>query len=249
MPLRRQFPARSFEAEDVRLRRVDPHYVKILIRCSPRMRSPRSLPRSAINARWIGRQRAAADNRKKSRRRTRHAAIIYRALAKFGVTQEDADRSMIPALKAPSFEAPLRFAKPRPMTRPTDGEAQPRHDRAADDRRELQGFQLRAARARRRSHPGRGGRARAVRGRRARELGRAFRARGGGGGAAQWLPAAANFFGPPGSGFTYDCMRYGLKVRDNGELAELYLSMLERRVGTGGLAMPRLTSGYPHALA
>jgi hypothetical protein len=44
-------------------------------------------------------------------------------------------------------------------------------------------------------------------------------------------------------------MRFGLKARDNGELAELYLSMLERRLGKVGLAMPRLTSGYPHTLA
>jgi 1,2-phenylacetyl-CoA epoxidase catalytic subunit len=65
----------------------------------------------------------------------------------------------------------------------------------------------------------------------------------------QWLPAAANFFGPPGSGFGYDCLRFGLKARDNGELTELYLSMLERRLVNVGLAMPRLTPGYPHALA
>jgi 1,2-phenylacetyl-CoA epoxidase catalytic subunit len=65
----------------------------------------------------------------------------------------------------------------------------------------------------------------------------------------EWLPRAMNFFGPPGSGFTYDCLRYGLKSRDNAELAELYLSMLERRVVQAGLEMPRLTPGYPHTLA
>jgi 1,2-phenylacetyl-CoA epoxidase catalytic subunit len=65
----------------------------------------------------------------------------------------------------------------------------------------------------------------------------------------QWLPMAVNFFGPPGSGFTYDCMRYGLKSRDNGELAELYLSMLERRVAQAGLEMPALTGNYPHQIA
>jgi 1,2-phenylacetyl-CoA epoxidase catalytic subunit len=64
----------------------------------------------------------------------------------------------------------------------------------------------------------------------------------------QWLPAAANFFGPPGSGFGYDCLRFGLKARDNGQLTELYLSMLERRLANVGLAMPRLTPGYPHTL-
>ena len=49
-------------------------------------------------------------------------------------------------------------------------------------------------------------------------------------GLREWLPRAVNFFGPPGSGFTYDCIRYGLKARDNGELAEMYLTMLERRL-------------------
>ena len=65
----------------------------------------------------------------------------------------------------------------------------------------------------------------------------------------EWLPRAVNFFGPPGSGFTFDCLRYGLKARDNGELSEMYLTMLERRLGNVGIAMPRLTLDYPHALA
>src|SRR5260370_25358978 len=64
----------------------------------------------------------------------------------------------------------------------------------------------------------------------------------------EWLPRAVNFFGPPGSGFTYDCLRYGLKSRDNAELAELYLSMLERRVVQAGLEMPRPTPRYPPPL-
>ena len=45
----------------------------------------------------------------------------------------------------------------------------------------------------------------------------------------EWLPRAVNFFGPPGSGFTYDCLRYGLKSRDNQELADLFLAMIEKR--------------------
>ena len=65
----------------------------------------------------------------------------------------------------------------------------------------------------------------------------------------EWLPRAVNFFGPPGSGFTFDCIRFGLKMRDNGELAELYLSLLERRVAQAGLQMPQLTPDYPHVLA
>jgi len=42
-------------------------------------------------------------------------------------------------------------------------------------------------------------------------------------------PARGEFFGPPGTGFTYDCIRYGLKSRDNQELADLYVTMLSRR--------------------
>jgi 1,2-phenylacetyl-CoA epoxidase catalytic subunit len=68
-------------------------------------------------------------------------------------------------------------------------------------------------------------------------------------GLREWLPRAVNFFGPPGSGFTFDCIRYGLKACDNGELAEMYLTMLERRLDQAGLSMPRLSTGYPHKLA
>jgi 1,2-phenylacetyl-CoA epoxidase catalytic subunit len=65
----------------------------------------------------------------------------------------------------------------------------------------------------------------------------------------RWIPRAVNFFGPPGSGFTYDCIRYGLKSRDNQELADLYVTMLSRRCDQLGLEMPALTASYPHALA
>jgi 1,2-phenylacetyl-CoA epoxidase catalytic subunit len=65
----------------------------------------------------------------------------------------------------------------------------------------------------------------------------------------RWIPRAVNFFGPPGTGFTYDCIRYGLKSRDNHELAELYLTMLSRRCEQLGLEMPALTPTYPHGLA
>ena len=55
------------------------------------------------------------------------------------------------------------------------------------------------------------------------------------------------FFGPPGTGFTYDCIRYGLKTRDNQELADLYLAMIGKRCEQLGIALPALTPGYPHA--
>ena len=65
----------------------------------------------------------------------------------------------------------------------------------------------------------------------------------------RWIPRAVNFFGPPGTGFTYDCIRYGLKSRDNEELAELYITMLSRRCDQLGLELPALTATYPHSLA
>ena len=113
MPLGRQFPARTVEAEDVRLRRVDPHYVKSLVR----LLAAHAL---AEKLTALGYQRALDTVTNESLRPTieknlaeecRHAALVYRALREIGVTQEEADRAMIPALKAPSFEAPLRFAK------------------------------------------------------------------------------------------------------------------------------------------
>jgi 1,2-phenylacetyl-CoA epoxidase catalytic subunit len=179
-----------------------------------------------------------------------HAALVYRALRDIGVTQEEADRSMIPALKAPSFEAPLRFARSvageldllmaslsLDMTgllmvgvNYKDSSYAP-HARAAerilDEEAEHELFAV-------------GELASAVERFGPQAVAAALR---------QWLAAAANFFGPPGSGFGYDCKRFGLKARDNGELTELYLSMLERRLDKVGLTMPRLTPGYPHALA
>ena len=113
MPLGRQFPARTVEAEDVRLRRVDPHYVKSLVR----LLAAHAL---AEKLTALGYQRALDTVTNEALRPTieknlaeecRHAALVYRALREIGVTQEEADRAMIPALKAPSFEAPLRFAK------------------------------------------------------------------------------------------------------------------------------------------
>ena len=64
----------------------------------------------------------------------------------------------------------------------------------------------------------------------------------------RWIQRAVNFFGPPGTGFTYDCIRYGLKSRDNEELADLYVTMLSRRCEQFPLEMPSLTGSYPHAL-
>jgi hypothetical protein len=252
MALGRQFPARTVEAEDIRLRRVDSHYTKSLIR----LLAAHAL---AEKLTALGYQRALETVTDDSLRKVieknlaeerRHALLVYRALRDIGVTQEEADRALIPALKAPSFEAPLRFARSASgeldllmaslsldMTgllmigvNYRDSSYAP-HARAAermlDEEAEHEMFAA-------------GELINAVDRFGSEAVTAALR---------QWLPAAANFFGPPGSGFGYDCLRFGLKARDNGELTELYLSMLERRLVNVGLVMPRLTPGYPHALA
>jgi ring-1,2-phenylacetyl-CoA epoxidase subunit PaaA len=251
MQPRRQYPARTVEVEDLRLGRLDTHYTRTLVR----LLAAHAL---AEKLTALGYQRAldAVSNpelrpviEKNLAEERRHAKLIYRVLRDLGVSQEDSDRAMIPALKAPSFEAPLRFARSAAddlellmaslsldMTglvmigvNYRDSSYVP-HARAAekilDDEAEHEMFA-------------------------AGELAAAVERHGRdtvGAALARWLPAAVNFFGPPGSGFSYDCLRFGLKARDNGELAELYLSMLERRLDKVGIGMPRLTLTYPHAL-
>ncbi len=252
MAPRREFAPRSVDAEDLRLGRVDPHYTKTLIR----LLAAHAL---AEKRTALGYERALGTVSDEALRpvieknlveERRHAALVYRALREIGVGQEEADRAMLPALKSPSFEAPLRFAKSTAgeldllmaslsldMTglimigiNYKDSSYAP-HARAAERILEEEAeHEMFAA----------GELARAV-----ERFGRDAVAAALGG----WLPAAANFFGPPGSGFTYDCLRFGLKARDNGELAELYLSMLERRLGNVGIEIPKLTPGYPHTLA
>ncbi|HZO80606.1 MAG TPA: Phenylacetic acid catabolic protein [Candidatus Binataceae bacterium] len=252
MAPRREFTPRSVEAEDVRLGRVDPHYAKTLIR----LLAAHALAEKLTALGYQRALEALADEalrpvvEKNLREERRHAALVYRALGEIGVSQTEADRAMMPALKAPSFEAPLRFARRAAgaldllmaslsldMTglimigiNYKDSSYAP-HAQAAErileEEAEHEMF-------------GAGELARAVERCGCEAVGEALRG---------WLPAAVNFFGPPGSGFTYDCLRFGLKARDNDELAELYLSMLERRLSHLGIELPKLTRGYPHALA
>jgi 1,2-phenylacetyl-CoA epoxidase catalytic subunit len=252
MPLGRQFPARTIEAEDVRLRRVDPHYSKSLIR----LLAAHAL---AEKLTALGYQRALETVTRESLRpaieknlaeERRHARLIYRLLRDIDVTQEEADRAMIPALKAPSFEAPLRFARTP---------ASELDLLMASLSLDMTGLLMIGVNYKESSYAPH---ARAAESILDEEAEHEVFAAGELVGAVdrfgpetvtaalgRWLPAAANFFGPPGSGFGYDCLRFGLKARDNGELTELYLSMLERRLANVGLAMPRLTPKYPHALA
>jgi len=180
----------------------------------------------------------------------KHARLIYAALAELGVSETQADRSLVTALKSPSFTAPRYFAEHSAdeldlvmatisldMTglimigvNYKESSYAP-HARAADVIvAEEEDHELFASNVLRDAvdHFG------------IDAVNTALR---------QWLPRAVNFFGPPGSGFTFDCITYGLKARDNGELAELYLTLLDRQVQQAGLHMPVLTKDYPHALA
>lgn len=252
MPVKRQFAPGAIEAANITSGGVEPHYYKVLAR----LLAAHAL---AEKLTAVGYQRALEKISDPALRPTieknlaeerKHARLVYRALEELGVSEARADRSMIPALKAPSFAAPRHFAE-----NPADElelamasvsldmtglvmigvnykeSSYAPHARAAEIiLEEEQEHELFAA-----------GQLREASEKFGRErVGAALR---------EWLPQAVNFFGPPDSGFTYDCMRYGLKARDNGELAELYLSLLERQVRNAGLEMPLLTPNYPHALA
>src|SRR6202040_3493689 len=249
MPTRREFPPRSLNAEALNEGRVDPQYTRVLIRLLAAHAMAEKLTA-------LGYQRALAtlDNselrpivEKNFEEEKKHARLIYHALAELGVSQQAADRSMIMVLKAPSFDAPSYFASKAEgeldllmasLSLDTTGlimigenykeSSYTPHARAAeiilDEEADHEVFA-------------------------SRQLGDAVESFGVDAVNAalrNWIPRAINFFGPPGSGFTYDCIRYGLKTRANEELAELYTSMLTRRCEQLGLTMPQLTPGYPH---
>jgi ring-1,2-phenylacetyl-CoA epoxidase subunit PaaA len=252
MPIRREFPPRSLDAAALNEGRVDSHYIKVLVRLLAAHAMAEKLTA-------IGYQRALAalDNpdlrpivEKNFAEEKKHARLIYDALKEIGVSQQAADRSMIIVLKAPSFDAPSYFASRAEgeldllmasLSLDTTGlimigenyreSSYAPHARAAeiilDEEADHEIFA-------------------------SRQLGDAverFGAKSVNTALRRWVPRAVNFFGPPGTGFTYDCIRYGLKSRDNEELAELYLTMLSRRCEQLGLTMPALTPTYPHALA
>jgi 1,2-phenylacetyl-CoA epoxidase catalytic subunit len=249
---RREFPPRSIDAADVNAGRVDPNYRRVLTRLLAAHAMAEKLTA-------LGYQRALEQSEntplratleKNFREERKHARLLYRALQDIGVAEQQADRSMIAVVKAPSFDAPMRFAQEAhgeldllmaSLALDVTGmlmigvnyreSSYTPHARAAEiileEEADHEGFAFRELGA-------------AVQRHGAQRVGAALR---------EWLPRAVNFFGPPGSGFTFDCLRYGLKARDNAELAELYLEMLGRRCDQLGLVLPELTSGYPRALA
>ena len=252
MPIRREFPPRSLDAAALNEGRVEPHYIKVLLRLLAAHAMAEKLTA-------LGYQRALdkLDNpdlrpivEKNFAEEKKHARLVYDALEELGVSQQAADRSTIAMLKAPSFDAPSYFASKAEgeldllmasLSLDTTGlimigenyrdSSYTPHARAAeiilDEEADHEIFA-------------------------SRQLGDAverFGAKSVNTALRRWLPRAVNFFGPPGSGFTFDCIRFGLKSRDNHELAELYLTMLSRRCEQLGLEVPALTASYPHALA
>jgi len=250
--VRRLYEPGTVEAADLIEGRVEPHYGKTLMRL---------LAAHAIAEKLtaVGYQRALETIADATLRPTleknlaeerKHARLVYQILEQLGTDETHADRSMIPLMKSPSFAAPRHFAE-----HPADAlevlmaslsldvtgllmigvnyrdSSYAPHRRAAEvilaeeeDHESFASEQLREAIER-------------------------FGVDRVNTGLREWLPRAVNFFGPPGSGFTFDCIRYGLKACDNGELAEMYLTMLERRVDQAGLTMPLLSASYPHTLA
>jgi 1,2-phenylacetyl-CoA epoxidase catalytic subunit len=249
--VKRLYAPGAIEAADVIEGRVEPHYTKVLTRL---------LAAHAIAEKLtaVGYQRALetvgdanlhAPIAKNLAEERKHARLIYEILEQLGISENYADRSMIFAMKLPSFAAPRHFAE-----HPGDAldlliaslsldltgllmigvnyreSSYAPHCRAAeiilDEEQDHDTFA-------------------------AAQLGEAvdrFGAARVNAGMRQWLPRAVNFFGPPGSGFTFDCLRYGLKARDNGEIAEMYLTMLERRFMQAGLELPRLSAAYPYTI-
>jgi len=248
----RQFAPGSLEAADVLGGYVEANFVRVLTRLLAAHAAAEKLTaigyRRALDT--INRPDLSATMRKNLTEEEKHARLIYAALAELGVSEAQADRSLVSALKGPSFAAPRHFAEHAAgeldlvmatisldMTglimigvNYKESSYAP-HARAAEVIvSEEEDHELFASSV---LHD-------AVDCLGAEAVNAALR---------EWLPRAVNFFGPPGSGFTFDCITYGLKARDNGELAELYLTLLERQVQQAGLDMPALTKDYPHALA
>ena len=250
MPIRRQYAPRELNAADLRTGRVDPHYEKILVRLLAAHAMAEKLTA-------FGYQRAlktCGDEpalriviEKNLKEETTHARLVYRALEEIGVSQKAADRMMLPLMKAPSFEAPRFFAEK------ASGEMDLLMASLALD---MTGLMMIGVNYQDSSYAPHSHAAELIMEDEADHeifaselLGAAvekFGKKAVQAALKQWLPRAVNFFGPPGSGFTYDCIRYGLKARDNQELAEMYVTVLERRASQLGLKMPKMTTTYPH---
>jgi len=252
MPIRRQFDERAIEAPDIRLGRVEPQYVRVLTRLLAAHALAEKLTAQGYQRvlSTIDDPELRATAEKNLEEENRHAALVYRILSELGVSETAADRMMITARRSPSFDAPRYFAE----------QAAGELDLAmASVSLDMTGLIMIGVNYKESSYAPHCRAAEIILEEEAEhdmfgaaELGAAVRRFGTEAvdrSLREWLPRAVNFFGPPGSGFTYDCLRFGLKSKDNQELAELFLVMLEKRLTKTGLQMPALAPGYPCALA
>jgi len=250
MPPRREYPPRSIGPADVA--GIDPNYRRVLTRLLAAHAMAEKLTA-------LGYYRAIESNEndairpileKNYHEEHKHARLIYQALDDLGIGEKQADRTMMTVVKSPSFEAPMFFAQ----------EAEGELDLLmASISLDATGLVMIGVNYRDSSYTPHAEAAEIILEEEAdhdvfaaEQLGRAVERFGPervNAALREWLPRAVNFFGPPGSGFTYDCIRYGLKSRDNQELAELFLAMIEKRCAQLGLEVPELTREYPRELA
>src|SRR5271163_3484589 len=195
MPIRRQYAPREINAAELRAGRIDPHYEKILVRLLAAHAMAEKLTA-------FGYERAletCGDDpalrpviEKNIKEETTHAKLVYRALAEVGVSEKAAgEMDLLMASLALDMTGLMMIG-----VNYQDSSYAP-HSAAAElimeDEADHEVF------------------ASELLGDAVNKFGKkAVQAA-----LKQWLPRAVNFFGPPGSGFTYDCIRYGLKARDN----------------------------------
>jgi len=249
MPTRREFAPRSLRASDVA--GIDPNYRRVLTRLLAAHAMAEKLTA-------LGYHRAlqTVDDpalreviEKNYHEEHKHARLIYRLLDALGISEKQADRTMTILVKSPSFEAPMCFAQE------AEGELDLLMASLALD---ATGLVMIGVNYRDSSYAPHAEAAEIILEEEAdhdvfaaEQLGRAvarFGAESVNAALREWLPRAVNFFGPPGSGFTYDCLRYGLKSRDNQELADLFLAMIEKRCEQLGVDLPELSKEYPRTV-
>ena len=113
MAARAQLEPRLIETADVVQGRVEPHYTKVLIRLLGAHALAEKLTaegyRRVIDTIADPETRRIAD--KNLAEELKHAAMVYGLLAELGVSEQNADRSLIVLRRAPSFEAARRFAE------------------------------------------------------------------------------------------------------------------------------------------
>jgi 1,2-phenylacetyl-CoA epoxidase catalytic subunit len=250
--LNRQFAPGSLEAADVLGGRVEVNFVRVLVRLLAAHAKAEQLTamgyQRALDT--LTRPELSSTVRKNLAESHKRARLIYATLAEIGVSETQAERSLVTALKGPSFAAPRYFAEH------SAGEL----DLAmATVSLEMAGLIMIGVNYKESSYAPHARAAEVILAAEEhqelfasnvlRDAAERLGTEAVNGALREWLPRAVNFFGPPGSGFTFDCMTYGLKSRDNYELADLYLTLLERRVRHACLEMPPLTKNYPRALA